>query len=40
MILDALERKDVQRVMDGIAGDIETAGKDLRKILENSEPKI
>lgn len=39
MILDALEHKDVQRVMDGIAGDIETAGKDLRKILENSEPK-
>ena len=36
-IVDALECMDVQRVKSGIYSDIETAGEELRKILQDSE---
>lgn len=37
-ILEALEREDVQGVKASIAGDIDSAGKDLRKLLEKTRP--
>ncbi len=37
-ILAALKDEDIRRVKNGIASDIDTAGRDLYKILENSEP--
>ncbi len=37
-IFDALERKDVQGVKASIAGDIDSAGKDLRELLKKTSP--
>ena len=36
-IVEALENADVQKVQSGIYSDIETAGNELRKILQNSD---